>query len=185
MNPSGTNIDPKLLALFHQHGTKQIVKTHETLIHPGEQCNSIYFVVKGGFLRRFYNESSAIFRTISFHLPTHRPFMTLNESYFAKKPSFYEIKAFQQSEILIFKRELVEKMSKTYSFVQDSHNAWILEALIFENEFKSRLISFSSKEFYTYLCDEYPEIVKHVPSKYIADVMRISPEWLSKLKQKR
>jgi len=185
MNQSGTNIDSKLLTLFHQHETKQTVKTHEILIHPGEECNSIYFVVKGGFLRRFYNESSSVFRTISFHLPNHRPFMTLNESYFAKKPSFYEIKAFQQSEILSFRRELVEKMSKAHPFLQDFHNAWVLESLIFENEFKSRLISFSSKEFYAYLCDEYPEIIKQVPSKYIADVMRISPEWLSKLKQKR
>lgn len=185
MNHYSASVPSSLLKLLHEYGTLKSLKTHEILIRVGEQCNQIYYVIKGGFLRRFYNENSSVFRTISFHLSDHRPFMTLNESYFAQKPSFYEIKAFQQSEVLVFQRELIEKMYQTHALLQDFYQAKILEALIFENEFKSRLISYSSKEFYNYLCEEYPQIIQQVPSKYIADVMRISPEWLSKLKQKR
>lgn len=111
--------------------------------------------------------------------------MTVNESYFARKPSLYEIKAFQSSEVLLFSRELINSMSQQHDFLREFHQAKILEALLFENEFKSRLISYNSKEFYNYLCEEFPEIIKHVPSKYIAEVMRISPEWLSKLRQQR
>lgn len=185
MNPSSAAVPPNLLQLLHEYGTPQTVKTHETLIQVGEQCHHIYYVTKGGFLRRFYNENSSVFRTISFHLSNHRPFMTLNESYFAMKPSLYEIKAFQPAEVLVFKRGLIEEMNQKHTFLQEFYHAKILEALIFENEFKARLISYSSKEFYDYLCEEYPQIVRQVPSKYIADVMRISPEWLSKLKQKR
>ncbi len=144
MNHANPALPPQIASLLHRYGTRQTFKTHETLIRVGEQCNSVYYVLKGGFLRRFYNESSSVFRTISFHLPTHRPFMTLNESYFVQKPSRYEIKSFQHSEILTFKRELVEKMNETNSFLREFHNAKILEALLFESEFKSRLISYSS-----------------------------------------
>ena len=181
---SQPELSPEIVDLLYQYGKKQVFKTHEILLRVGEQCNSVYYVQKGGFLRRFYNEHSDVLRTISFHLPNHRPFMTLNESYFAQKASLYEIRAFQQSEVLLFSRELIDEMSVKHAFLQEFYHRWILGTLIFENEFKSRLISYSSKEFYDYLCQEYPEIIKEVPSKYIAEVMRISPEWLSKLRQK-
>ena len=183
MNYPNSAFPPQILDLLQQYGTRQEFKAHEVLIQVGEQCSSVFYVIKGGFLRRFYNESSAILRTISFHLPTHRPFVTINESYFAHKASFYEIRSFQPSVILSYSRELIEEMNDRYPFLKEFQNARILDALLFENEFKSRLISYSSKEFYDYLCKEQPEIIKHVPAKYIAEVMRISPEWLSKLKQ--
>lgn len=185
MNQPHSSIPPKVLALLTRFGKKKTLNALEVLVRVGEQCNSIFFVQKGGFLRRFYNEKSSTFRTISFHLPSHRPFLTINESFFARKPSSYEIKSFQQSEVLECSRELIEEMSEKHEFLKEFQQARILEALLFENEFKSRLISYSSAEFYEYLCNAYPEIIKHVPSKYIAEVMRISPEWLSKLRQKR
>lgn len=184
MNLSQPELSPEIISLLHQYGKKQEFKTHEILARVGEQCNTVYYVQKGGFLRRFYNEHSNILRTISFHLPTHRPFMTLNESYFAQKPSLYEIRAFRQSEVLLFSRELIDEMNAKHDFLRTFNHQWILGTLLFENEFKARLISYSSKEFYEYLCQEYPELIKEVPSKYIAEVMRISPEWLSKLRQK-
>ena len=173
------------MELLLQYGVRREFKSHEALVRVGEQCKHVYFVLKGGFLRRFYNHSSSVFRTISFHLPTHRPFFTVNESYFAGKVSLYEIKTFQSSEVLAFRRELISQMNQSHKFLRQFHQEKILEALLFENEFKSRLISYNSGEFYDYLCNEFPEIIKHVPSKYIAEVMRISPEWLSKLRQQR
>lgn len=182
---SSQALSPQIVELLHQYGNKRVLSAHEILIGVGESCNSIYYVLKGGFLRRFYNEASDVLRSISFHLPEHRPFMTLNESYFTGAPSLYEIKSFTSSEVLVFDRELVEKMNADHPFVREFYDKWILGTLLFENEFKARLISYSSQEFYDYLVKEYPEIIKQVPSKYIAEIMRISPEWLSKLKQKR
>ena len=184
MSLSYLDIPKDVQELLFQFGIKKVYKTHEVLTRVGEQCNSIYYVIKGGFLRKFYNDQSEILRTISFHLPTHRPFVTVNESYFAQKPSNYEIKAFRSSEVLIFQKDLILQMNQKHSFLQEFYSTQIIEALIYENEFKSRLLTYSSKEFYNYLGEEYPEIIKNVPSKYIAEIMRISPEWLSKLKSK-
>lgn len=175
--------DAQVMELLHEIGTKQSLKSLEVLIHEGEECDKIYFVLKGGFLRRFYNDKSEIFRTISFHLPNHRPFMTINENYFAQKPSSYEIKAFQASEVLVLQRQLIDEMTVKYPFLETYGQNRIMETLIYENEIKARLISYSSKELYEYLCKEHPAIIKNVPSKYIAEFMSISPEWLSKLRQ--
>lgn len=183
MADQSININPKIVELLHQYGVKQTLKAHEVLIPANQECNHIYYVIKGGFLRCFYNDKSDVLRTISFHLPTHRPLMTVNENYFANKPSSYEIRAFQSSEVLSFKKELVNEMSQKNQMIQDFRNDRIMKTLIYENEIKARLISYSSKELYEYLCEEHPEIIKNVPSKYIAEFMSISPEWLSKIRQ--
>ena len=178
------DIPPKVMELMHRYGEKRKLKTLETLVHVGEHCNSIFFVLKGGFLKKFYNEKSEVRRTISFHLPTHRPFITIAESYFQQKPSYYEIKAFRNSEILVFKKSLSKKVLEEYDFIESFHYKKIVEVLIYESELKSRLITYNSAEFYEHLCENYPEIIQQVPSKYIAEFMRISPGWLSKLKAK-
>lgn len=183
MEHKSSSTDEQVMELLHQYGTIQRLKALEILIHPGETCDKIYYVLKGGFLRRFYNDKSEIFRTISFHLPIHRPFVTVNENFFAQKPSSYEIKAFQASEILVLKRPVIDDMTKKYPLLQEFSNRRIMETLIYENEIKARLISYSSKELYNYLCEEHPAIIQNVPSKYIAEFMSISPEWLSKLRQ--
>jgi len=185
MTDQSINIDPQILELLQQFGIKKSLKAHEVLIQAKEECGHIYYVKKGGFLRRFYNDKSSILRTISFHLPSHRPFMTVNENYFANRPSSYEIRAFQSSEVLAFRRDLVTEMSQEYPMLQEFSNDRIMKTLIYENEIKARLISYSSKELYEYLCEFYPELIKQVPSKYIAEFMIISPEWLSKLRQKK
>jgi len=164
------DIPAKVMELMHRYGEKRKLKTLETLVHVGEHCNSIFFVLKGGFLKKFYNEKSEVRRTISFHLPTHRPFITIAESYFHQKPSYYEIKAFRNSEILVFKKSL--------SIIESFHYKKIVDVLIYENELKSRLITYNSADFYEYLCENYSEIIQQVPSKYIAEFMRISPGWL-------
>jgi len=177
-------IDPRILNLLQKYGVKKTIKAHDVLVRPGEKNQQVFYVLSGGFLRRFYNDKSDLYRTISFHLPLHRPFFTINETLFADKVSSHEIKSFQTSDILLFNKEVIEKVSEQEPILQEFSQRRIIKTLIYENDIKARIISYSSKELYEYLCDEHPEIVKHVPSKYIAEFMSISPEWLSKLRSK-
>ena len=183
MKNKSEEISPEIMEALFQYGHRRNVKTHETLAHIGETSNSTYFVLSGGFLNRFYNEDSEVLRTISFHLPTHHPFMTQGDSFFSRKASSYEIKAFQNSDILVFTRGIIEQMTQE-PFLAEFYNKMIIDAFHYENEFKSRLLTYNSKAFYQYLGKEFPDIVQTVPSKYIAEFIGISPEWLSKLKHK-
>ena len=47
---------------------------------------------------------------------------------------------------------------------------------------RANLISLNSLEMLKLLHKNYPQILLQVPSKYIADFLGISPQWLSKLK---
>ena len=171
--------------LLEHYGKRYVLKSHQTIINVGDQCDKVYYILKGGLLRRFYNPHSDDFKTISFHLPDYRSVVTINKSFFSNTPSNYELKAFKTSELIIIKNSDLESINAQNEELQNFYNQQIINSLILENELKSRLISFNSIEFYNYICQEYPEIIKSVPSKYIAEFMGISAEWLSKLKKER
>jgi hypothetical protein len=59
----------------------------------------------------------------------------------------------------------------------------IYETLAVENNLKNKVISESSENLYKYLIASCPQVIKVVSSKYIAEFMGITPEWLSKLKK--
>ncbi len=46
------------------------------------------------------------------------------------------------------------------------------------------LHSYSNEKIYNYLIEECNSVIKNVPSKYIAEFIVISAEWLSKTKKK-
>ena len=52
-----------------------------------------------------------------------------------------------------------------------------------ENELKSKIITESSENLFRYLTSEYSLLIKSVSSKYIAEFMGITPEWLSKIRK--
>ena len=171
--------------LLEHYGKKHELKSHQSIINVGDQCDKVFYILKGGLLRRFYNPHSEHFKTISFHLPDYRSLVTINKSFFFGTPSDYELRAFKTTELLILKKTDLENFNFKNEDLLSFYNQQIIGSLILENELKSRLISFNSKELYYYICQEFPEIIKSVPSKYIAEFMGISAEWLSKLKNER
>ncbi|MEL6865914.1 MAG: hypothetical protein AAFP19_15925 [Bacteroidota bacterium] len=176
------DIPTDILEMIKTYGKVRSLKPLQVLIPVGSRCNSIFIVKKGGLLKRFYNEKRGLSRTISFHLPNHRPVVTIAESYYQDKPSLYDIKAFEYSEVYELKKEFIDQKIQDDIFLKAFYDQKVINILIYENELKSRLISYSSRELYDYLINEHPAIIKSVPSKYIAEFMCISPEWLSKLK---
>jgi hypothetical protein len=60
----------------------------------------------------------------------------------------------------------------------------VTQALQEENDFKLKIISYSSERLYNYLITHCTKVIQQVPSKFIAEFMGISSEWLSKLKHR-
>ncbi|MEL6670459.1 MAG: hypothetical protein AAFP08_15920, partial [Bacteroidota bacterium] len=61
----------------------------------------------------------------------------------------------------------------------------VITAMVEENEVKTKLIAYSSREKYDFILQEMPTVIQKVPSKYIAEFCGISAEWLSKLRKQK
>ncbi len=160
------------------------VKSQSLLIKPNTICDKVYFVLKGGFVCRYINDELEIEKTINFYLEDFHPFMSCVDSYFSETKTQCELRAIANSELIEFtKKDLDAIISQDHELFQYYHSL-ITQALQEENDFKLKIISYSSEKLYCYLITHCPEVIQQVPSKFIAEFMGISSEWLSKLKHR-
>ncbi|SHI30336.1 cAMP-binding domain of CRP or a regulatory subunit of cAMP-dependent protein kinases [Mesonia phycicola] len=159
------------------------VKRNEILLNIGEQNNYIYFILEGGFISQYYNEESSKYRTIAFYIDNYQPYMTEPESFFTNSISNCQLKAYKKSKLIAFHRESITSLNNEYKNFDKYYNAKILQALIIEGQMKTKLISLSKKNLYSYLITEHNAVTRNVPSKYIAEFIGVTPQWLSKIKK--
>ncbi|MEL6256514.1 MAG: cyclic nucleotide-binding domain-containing protein [Bacteroidota bacterium] len=171
---------------IHQirHALKVIrIKSKDTLIISGEVCRNIYLVAEGGFVCRYIHEKSGEAKTINFYLKDLHPFMACLDSYFTQTPTNCELKAVSDSVVLALPKSIVDELNQKDPQFTKFHYEVVITAIVEENEVKTKLIAYSSKEKYDFIMQEMPSVIQAVPSKYIAEFCGISQEWLSKLKK--
>lgn len=178
------DIPKEILALVEVVGKKQVVKSNEVLLRVGQKCRSGFFIKSGGFVCQLIDSKTGEERTVNFYMDSFQAFMSATDSYFGDVESSYQIKAFKKSEIFELPRKTVELYVAADADISVFYQNLIVNTLLIESDFKSKLICLNAEELYKYLIDNYPELIRDVPSKYIAEFMGISPQWLSKIKHK-
>ena len=161
------------------------VKSNTILLMPGNTCTHVYFVVSGGFVCRYFNENLEIPKTINFYLDDLHPFMACVDSYFSQQPTACELRAVRDSVVLSMSKKNLDAMIQSNPVLQGFYDTLVIQALVEENELKLKIISHNAEQLYQYLLDELPTVIQKVPSKYIAEFMGISAEWLSKVKRRK
>ena len=161
------------------------LKSGSVLLMPGQTCTHMYFVVSGGFVCRYFNENLEVPKTINFYLDDLHPFMACVDSYFTQQPGSCELRAIRDSVVLSMSKKHLDALLPSHPALRQFYDSLVIQALVEENELKLKIISHNAEQLYRFLLDELPTVVRKVPSKYIAEFMGISAEWLSKLKRKR
>jgi hypothetical protein len=141
-------------------------------------------VLKGGFVCRFIDEELEIEKTINLYLEDFHPFMSCVDSFFLETKTQCELRAIAHSEVIEFNKKDIDTIISQDIDLFKFYHSLVTQALQEENDFKLKIISYSSERLYSYLISHCPKIIQQVPSKYIAEFMGISSEWLSKLKHR-
>ena len=160
------------------------VKIHSKLVTSGNRCQKIFFLLEGAFVSRYIDDETTQERAVSFHLANFQPFMTCIDSYFSAVSTHYELLCTSDAKVLAFNKKDLEELAASQADMSHFYYNQIIIGLMSEHNFRTKLITFSSERFFKYLRSSYPQIIQNIPSKYIAEFMGISQEWLSKLKNK-
>lgn len=159
------------------------IKSNTVLLAPGKICSHAYLIIKGGFVCRYMHEKFEIAKTINFYLEDLHPFMACVDSFFTQQPTQCELRAIEDSIILsLSQKDIFEIMDKDEN-LKKYYDSLVITALTEENELKLKIIAFTSEQLYEDILLNFPSVIQKVPSKYIAEFMGISAEWLSKLKR--
>ncbi len=155
------------------------LKKNEIFIKEGQIANEIAFTNKG-YLRVYYNlEGEEITRDIT---PLHS-FATALPSFVSQTPSFEIISTITDCELIIISKENLE-------FLYNKYQKWerlgrrIMEEMFVESQ--RRIYSFiteSAEKRYRKLLKQYPDMIRDVPLKYIADFLGVKLQSLSRLRK--
>ena len=159
------------------------IKNKEILIQFGSYVNKAYIVLEGGFVIEHLEDKSGHISTVNFFMPEHNPLMTASESYFQNIPSSFRIQAFKNSTILIFKKSQINEYVSNNAVFARYYYEKIIDAFINQQRLRAKLLAMDSKDFFLYIREHYPILFLQVPSIYLSRFMKITPQWLSKLKR--
>lgn len=181
----GMRLSEASLQAIQENIRMQQVKGNSVLLTPGAVCSQIYLVLEGGFVCRYINDTTGEAKTINFYLNDLHPFMACVDSYFTQTPTQCELRAIADSVVFSMPKKAIDQLILQDEQLKNFYHAMVITALQEENDLKLKIIAYSSEELYRYLIDHLSMVIQKVPSKYIAEFMGISAEWLSKLKRNR
>lgn len=172
--------DEKELDDILSHFTPMHLPAGEYFVDEGTVCEHIGFIVKG-YVRSYY-EINELEVTKSV-LPRHH-IVTAHASFSMKRPSMEYIQAISDTDLLVIDHKSM------YSLYDRYHKWDRLGRLIMEHVYghtEGRVVAFltlSAEDRYRKMLEEDPHVFKKVPLRYIASMLGITPETLSRIRSK-
>jgi CRP-like cAMP-binding protein len=151
----------------------------EWLLHPGEQCEHLYYVRKG--MIRTVAEGSKSEITAWVTLPLR--FVTATYSYIKHKPSIVGLQAIARSELLRIAKADVKQLYQSIPALKDVSLAIMNEHYIDLERLYIFCLSHSARQRYANLYSYFPDLFFKVPLKYLASMIHVKPETLSRIRK--
>lgn len=153
----------------------------ETVLYLGDTATKIFFIKKG-ILKASIMDENGNLHTIRF--VSENDAITSMVSFIEQKPSNIQIDCIEDVEILSFKYEDFQYMSKQYSGLAPAFHRIMLRRYNALLDEKSRMISRDATARYLKFIENYNHIADRLPLKEIASFLGIRQQSLSRLRGK-
>jgi CRP-like cAMP-binding protein len=157
------------------------LKKGEIILKYGEICKNNYFVISG-CLRNYTIDEYGREHIIAF-APTDWWTSDLY-SYITDSPSEHTIDALLPTEIFEIKKEDMESVFIRIPKFERFFRILYQNAMVNHLHRIKQIMSIPAEDRYQYFIKRYPGIYSEIPLKYIASYLGISPEFLSKIRNK-
>ena len=155
-------------------------KNGEILLYEGNYAKHLYFVNQG-YIRSFYTRENGSEKTHWIY--NEHDFFTSWYSFFTGKASFETLQVINQASLYLIS---IDNYKKLYAN-NEAFNAFInayYQHFIAEIDFLSKsFTNLSAKEKYRYLLETNPKMVQEVKLGFLASLLDISQETLSRVRR--
>ncbi|MBI1289254.1 MAG: cyclic nucleotide-binding domain-containing protein [Flavobacteriales bacterium] len=166
--------------IIMSHFKPMNIPAGEYFVDEGIVCKNIGFITKG-YIRTYYEINEQEVTTM---VLTKHNIVTAHASFTLQRPSKSYIQAISDCELLVMSKESMQEL-------YDRFPKWErLGRLITEQVYgymESRVVdylSLSPEDRYRKMLDNDAKILKNVPLRYIASMLGITPETLSRIRNK-
>ena len=150
----------------------------EIVLKEGEVCKAMLFIEKG-LLRQFYYKYD---KDLTEHIGYENGMIICIESYFKQEPTRLMVQTLESSVVWEIPKNQVEELASKYNDIEQLYRKFIEHSLI-ESQVKADTLRFEpAHERYNKLLRLHPEILKRAPLVYIASLLQMTPETLSRVR---
>ncbi len=156
------------------------IKKKQFIVKPGDNFTSLYYVKKGAF-RSYIIDDKGIEHTI--RLAIDDWFISDLSSYINQTKAELYVQAIEDSVIYQMKYPKVESLCFKNQKIQYFFRKATERAYSFSQKRILSNLNKTAKERYLEFHDRYPEIVNKTPLYVLASYLRMTPEFLSKIRK--
>jgi CRP-like cAMP-binding protein len=157
------------------------IRKRQYLLQEGNICKHLAFVEKG-LLRSYNVDEKGIEHMI--HFAWEGWWMADMLSFLSIEPSTYHIDAIEDSELLLISRSDFEDMLLEVPVMERFFRILFQNNIISKERRLISSISNSAEEKFIHLSATNPELIKRIPQQLVASYLGITPETLSRIKNK-
>ena len=163
-----------LIWAFRHEATNIVFKKGQLLTAEGQVENKLYFIEEGAVKVSYQSELSENIIRLGYH----GSMLNSLSSFFNQKPSELSIEAIRETKVKILKRQQVlEIVAESTGYTQ------FLETLLVQQLNREIDLMHDSPQIrLSRVLARSPNLFQHVPHKYIASYLRMSPETLSRIR---
>ncbi len=161
--------------------TPRKLKKGSYLLKAGARCQELVFI-KEGYLRMY---DFADGKEITFWIGSTGSFLTSLSSFIFQTPNFWNIQAITDCEILVINRKDHFDLLKKYPQWMEVDNLILAKAFALLEQSMFSQLHTTAQQRYQSLLERNPNIFKFVPLQYIASMLGITPETLSRLRKNK
>lgn len=176
-----SNLSKSYISSFLESGKKVYLKKKDVLLYQGEPCKHVAIVIKGEFLiSRILSDGSEVILGFS----EGNDLITDYSAFLNESESQLNIQAISDSELLLYNQKQINAFFE-YNMDTQRLGRKIAESLIMKWE--AALISVyceTAEERYSKLLNQVPELFQKLPLKYIASIIGITPETVSRIRKR-
>lgn len=175
LNPSAEEFNA-----LRQATTVVKLEKAEHFLTAGEICRSVAFLEKGSM--RLYLSSPE--KEVSSDFFFENSFIGSFASFLSQQPSLVNISAIEPCELLVLDYEDVVRLVKEFPTWGKLADVIIQEQFLRAEKRESALLLHSPEERFRKILEEHPKLFKRIPLHYVASYLAITPETLSRYRNK-
>lgn len=161
------------------HFDRKIFDKNQVITRQGETEQFLSFVETG--IIRFYIPDDE--NELTFNFSFDKEFTCAYDSFLTQTPSEYELQALTHTIVWQIN---YEDLQKVYAKTKAGHylGRFAAEKLFLaKSKREIALLKYNAKQRYLRLFEEQPRILKHIPLKYIASYIGVTPQGLSRIRR--
>lgn len=174
------SISEEEIISLQAHIPIQSFKKNAHLLHAGEVSTNFFFINKG--LVHLYYEVEGIDKTAFFY--PENSFVSAYESFTKQTPSRFSFQALEDTQVAVISLEAAQKILALHPKFDFIARVAMEEELINCQDIISSFITLNAEQRYKKLLLSNPSIAQRVPQYHLASYLGVSPETLSRIRNR-